>query len=113
MKRVGLSALSEKQIPTTVTNNHDVLIPGEYSSILNCGDLVIVSFVPYAYDIQNYHGMSLSPKTIKIVKQKYLASNAFDHLDLEKLIKKPGDTPKKTTKVVVPCITPSTFNLGF
>ncbi|MEY3403005.1 MAG: hypothetical protein RLZZ86_2621 [Cyanobacteriota bacterium] len=109
----NLNTLSEKQTATNVTDVNDTLLTGEYTSILNSGDLVIISFVPYAYDIQNYHGMSLSPKTIKIVKPKYVSKSAFDNLGLVSLIQKRGETPKKVSKVILPCKTPPTMNLGF
>lgn len=100
-----------------MTDQNDLLLEGDYSNLLNAGDLVIISFVPYAYDTVNNYGsfcgMSLSPKNIKVVKKNYIPSTVMSANPVMRLINRRAETPKKVSKVIVPCKTPPTFDLGF
>ena len=104
----------EKSVPVAVLDSENTYLTGDYLELISPSDLVIVQFIPYAYSLKEYYGISLSPKSVKIVKSGYLTKTAMDSTQLHPIIKSATvGTPTKSTKTIAPCVTPPTTNVGF
>lgn len=109
--------MHEKSKPTYILDaNEEILTTSsnDYTKHLTAGDLVQVSFVPYPWSYNEVNSISLSPKSFKIIKKKFVPNTVIQTYNATPIFESykqnsPGKVSKKGG--IIPRF--STTNLGF